>query len=482
MGRVKAKLRLILLTALATGAALLVLHTLLVLEPLPPPWISLLSPVERDLPEISRDGVLRVAMCPDDVAFFERDGRPQGLAYEIAQRIARRLGVRLEPVAAANPAAGIREVLRGRADMLAVVDAGPAPGLDPVLWTSSFETSHPVVLGREGAEIRRLEDLRGRRVAVTRYSAFEAVALRWRDKLGKQMEIDRLPVVLSTRDVVAGAARGAWPLVLMDQDRARLEATLYGPLSLSPPLDAALPVRWALRPSSPQLARVASKALDELRVVGLIADLERKYLEDPAQLGALRRPPLPPGSPATSPWDSLFQHAAELHGLDWRLLAALSFAESGYDAEGVGPGGALGLMQLMPSTARAFGADDPLDPAQNVEAGAKHLSWLFELLADVPAADRLAFTLAAYNMGIGHLEDARRLAAEKGLDPSRWADNVALVLPLLEDPAAAGRLPHGRARGAFTAHYVARVLDLYRSYAGRTPTAKSASASRFGRS
>lgn len=178
----------------------------------------------------------------------------------------------------------------------------------------------------------------------------------------------------------------------------------------------------------------------------------------------------------------MFQRAAELHGLDWRLLAALSCAESGYDPSGRGPGGAMGLMQLMPETARAFGADDPLDPEQNVEAGAKHLSWLFELLSNVPEAERLAFTLAAYNMGIGHVEDARALAVQRGLDPNRWQDNVASVLPLLEDPDLAGTLPHGLARGAFTLRYVARVLDLYRSYAGVESPTKTASRAAAGRS
>lgn len=478
----KAKLRLVTLTALASVAALLVLHTLLVLEPLPPPWITLLRPVQRDLPEISRDGVLRVAICPDDVAFFEDSGRAGGLAYDMAARVARRLGVRFEPVATANPAAGLRDVLRGRADLLAVIDAGPVAGPDPVLWTSSFEVSRPVVLGRDGGAIHRIEDLRGRRLAVARHSVFEAVALRWRDELGGQLQVDQLPVILTPREIVAGSARGIWPLVLMDQDRARLEATLYHGVSVSSPLDPPLPVRWAVRPSAPQLARLASRALDDMRVLGLLADLERRYLEDPAWLRALRHPPPLPGGPSLSPWDGVFQRAAELHGLDWRLLAALSCAESGYDPSGRGPGGAMGLMQLMPETARAFGADDPLDPEQNVEAGAKHLSWLFELLSNVPEAERLAFTLAAYNMGIGHVEDARALAVQRGLDPNRWQDNVASVLPLLEDPDLAGTLPHGLARGAFTLRYVARVLDLYRSYAGVESPTKTASRAAAGRS
>jgi membrane-bound lytic murein transglycosylase F len=137
-------------------------------------------------------------------------------------------------------------------------------------------------------------------------------------------------------------------------------------------------------------------------------------------------------------------------------------------------------MQLMPATARAFGAKDPLDPQQNVLAGARHLRWLWEMFPASADRDRLAFTLAAYNMGLGHLEDARALAAAHGLDPGRWDGHVAAVLPLKEDRRVAASLPHGFARGTLTLNYVDRVLDKYGQFApaGGQPVVRKIAASR----
>ena len=479
MSRLKAKLRLVALTVTASALTLVILHNLLVLEPLPPVWLSLLRPVNRDIADIAREGVLRVALCRDDVGYFEDSSGPHGLAYEMASRVARRLGVQIMPVVAPNSAAGLREVLRGRADLLAVIDAGPAMGPDGVTWTSPFGQSTPVVLGREAASVRSTEDLRGKKVAVIRHSALEELTRRWREHLDEQLEVERLPMTLSQRDLVAGAARGAFPLIVMDADRARLEATLYRDLTVSPPLDAPLPVRWATRPNSPQLNRLTSRVLDDMRVLGLVAELQRRYLENPGRLRDIRSVRVGRGGAGLSPWDDLFQRAAEEHGLDWRLLAAVSFAESRHDPAGVGPGGSIGLLQLMPQTAQEFGATDPFDPAQNIDAGARCLRWLYDIFAEIPREeDRLAFSLAAYNMGIAHVEDARALAASRGLDPYRWQGEVAAVLPALEDPETAARLTAGMAKGNLTQRYVERVLGLYKSYAGVEIAAQSASVQR----
>jgi membrane-bound lytic murein transglycosylase F len=475
MSRLKAKFRLAALTAIASAATLLSLHTLLVLEPLPPVWVSLLRPVDRDVADIAREGILRVALCQDDVGYFEDSSGAHGLAFEIASRVARRLGVQLVPVVTSSSAAGLRQVLRGRADLLAVIDAGPAMGPDRVAWTAAFEQSAPVVLGPQASSIRTTADLRGKKVAVIQNSALEELVRRWRSRLADQLEVDRLPTTLSQRELVAGAARGAWPLIVMEADRARLEATLHEGLTVSPPLDAPLPVRWATRPNSPQLNRLTSRVLEDMRVLGVVAELQRRYLENPARLRDIRWARAGSRGPGLSPWDDLFQRAAEHHGLDWRLLAAVSFAESRHDPAGVGPGGSVGLLQLMPQTAQEFGAQDPYDPAQNVDAGARCLRWLYDIFAEIPREeDRLSFALAAYNMGIAHVDDARALAAARGLDPDRWDGEVAAILPALEDPETAAQLTAGMAKGNLTQRYVQRVLGLYRSYTGTEIAAQSA--------
>jgi len=467
------------LTVLACGLVLGAFYALLVDEPLHPSTLVDRPAVERDLAAIAEAGVLRVAIPADDVAYAERGGREEGLAYELASRIARRLGLKLEVYTVSQPGAGLRDLARGKADLLALIDPGPTPVHDQATWTSALEHTRVVVAGRDAAGIRSLDDLRGREVVVRRDTRLEEAARGWA-AAGYPLAIRTVPQRLSDEDVAGAAAEGRYPLVVMDERRARLEQALFDDLEVSGPLGDVLPVRWATRPNAPHLAQTVSRLLDTAREAGLVAELQRQYLENPRRLRHSRHFEAWHGKGEISPWDGLLQQAAQKHGFDWRLLAALVATESGFDPASIGPGGSVGLMQLMPATARAFGADDPLDPQQNILAGARHLRWLWEMFPGLTERDRLAFTLAAYNMGLGHIEDVRALAAARGLDPDRWEGHVAAVLPLKEDRRVAAGLPHGFARGTLTLNYVDRVLDKYGQFstAGRQPAVRAMAAAR----
>lgn len=454
------------LTVLACGLVVGTSWVLFVAAPEPGSSVVRTVAIERDLPAIAEEGVLRVALPADDVAYARRGRREDGLAYDLAAQVASRLGLRLEVHVVEQAGTGLRDLARGKADLLAVIDPGPRPVHDEAAWSAPIEQSRAVLLGREAAGIRCPEDLRGREVFVRRDTFLEAAAFGWREVTGGALDIRGLPPRWTDEELAAAADGGRFPLVVMDERRARLERALYPGLELSAPLGDPLPVRWATRPNAPLLLARVSEILDRARERGVVAELQRRYLEDPRRIRHSRHFAAWQGEGVISPWDGLLQQAGTKHGLDWRFLAALVAIESGFDPASVGPGGSLGLMQLMPATARAFGADDPLDPQQNVLAGARHLRWLWNLFPEVPDPDRLAFTLAAYNMGLGHLEDVRGLALAHGLDPNRWEGNVAAVLPLKESAEIAASLPHGFARGTLTKNYVGRVLDRYRQWGG----------------
>ncbi|RMF71746.1 MAG: hypothetical protein D6738_13210 [Acidobacteria bacterium] len=462
------RIRSLLRTALlATSVSILTwgaVWAALVFVPPPDRGLVVVRATERDYAQIAEEGELRVAVVPDEINWEIYRGQPEGLVRELLSELVRGSGIELEIIPVRSEAAAARAVARGEVDLLATSGSGPRPPATEIAWTAPLDEEHPVVVGRDAGRIRRLEDLDGATVAVRRFSALEQAAMDWKRRLGGRLTIQRLPSTLTDRDLALGAARGTWPLVVLDERRARLEASVYRALQVSPPLMPALPVRWAVRPTSPVLREAVSEFIVQSRRQGLVAELERRYLENPERVRSRRRPRFRAAGDTLSPWDPLFRLAGYAHGFDWRLLAALSFAESGYDPWEVSPAGAVGLLQLMPETAATWGADDPFDPGQNVDAGARHLRWIYDLYGDVPDPDRLAFALAAYNMGIGHLADARALAAQRGLDPNRWKGHVAEVLPLLENPSIYGSLPHGMARGTVTRRYVEHVLSLYRRF------------------
>jgi membrane-bound lytic murein transglycosylase F len=153
----------------------------------------------------------------------------------------------------------------------------------------------------------------------------------------------------------------------------------------------------------------------------------------------------------------LFKAAATQHGLDWRLLAAIGYQESKWDPQAVSPTGVRGLMMLTEATARTFGIEDRTDPGQSIQGGARYLAHILDKLpASISEPDRTLFALAAYNIGYGHLLDARRLTRARGEDWNKWV-HVRPSIRQLADPAVAEHTRHGYARGGETLYFVNNV-------------------------
>jgi membrane-bound lytic murein transglycosylase F len=126
-----------------------------------------------------------------------------------------------------------------------------------------------------------------------------------------------------------------------------------------------------------------------------------------------------------SAYDDLFRRYSPTAGWDWRLLAAQCYQESGFDPEAVSSMGAQGLMQLMPATAEALGLDEErrFNPEQNISVAARYIKKVSQSFSDIKDADeRIRFTLAAYNGGVGHVQDAQTLARKAGRDHQRWQE------------------------------------------------------------
>jgi membrane-bound lytic murein transglycosylase F len=153
----------------------------------------------------------------------------------------------------------------------------------------------------------------------------------------------------------------------------------------------------------------------------------------------------------------LFEEAATLTGNDWRLLAALAYRESHWDPHATSPTGVRGIMMLTEDTADRMGVDNRLDARESIIAGARYLQLLKDQLPlHVAEPDRTWLALAAYNQGMGHLEDARVLAQRRGLNPDLWVD-VKRVMPQIGNPAVAETLKHGSGHGGEAVIFVETV-------------------------
>lgn len=166
-------------------------------------------------------------------------------------------------------------------------------------------------------------------------------------------------------------------------------------------------------------------------------------------------------------YQALFQLAAEKNNIDWTLLAAQAYQESHWRRNAVSPTGVRGIMMLTQATAKQLKVKNRSDPEASIMGGARYMANLRSRLpAEIQEPDRTWFALAAYNVGFGHLRDARRLAQRKGLNPNLWQD-LAQVLPLLAKRKYYKTLPYGYARGWEPVKYVTRIRD-YRDILERT--------------
>lgn len=158
---------------------------------------------------------------------------------------------------------------------------------------------------------------------------------------------------------------------------------------------------------------------------------------------------------------ALFERLAAEYDLDWRLLAAIAYQESHWNPEAVSPTGVRGLMMLTRDTARYVGIANRTDPDQSAKGGAKYFKLVKKKIPQrIPEPDRTWLALASYNVGFGHLEDARILTQRLGDNPDSWQD-VKKHLPLLSVQKWHSRTKHGYARGHEPVKYVQNIRNYF---------------------
>lgn len=219
-------------------------------------------------------------------------------------------------------------------------------------------------------------------------------------------------------------------------------------------------IGWYLSPNSEQLATEAHEWMASQAGQNAIAQVEAHYYAYIGEFDFVDLNTLVNRIEDRLPsYIDEFEQAEEQTGMPADLLAALSYQESHWDPLARSPTGVRGLMMLTQNTARSLGVSDRLDPEQSIDGGARYLAERYKLLPeDIPDPDRIFLALASYNVGRGHLLDARKLARELGKNPDSWTD-MREVLPLLADKRYYPQLRYGYARGYEPVHFVQRVRN-----------------------
>ena len=298
-----------------------------------------------------------------------------------------------------------------------------------------------------GKPPRRMDGLVGKAIAVAAGSAQEAALREAQQKL-PALHWKALHQQTVT-GLLAEVATGKLECTVANEEQLALARNFHPNLDAA--FDIATPSRlaWAFAPNGDEaLFAEAQKFFTLIKQDGTLRRLldrhyghnERLEPEDAVAFVTGTRTVLPH-------FRHLFEEAGTLTGIDWQLLAAIGYHESHWNPLATSPTNVRGLMMLTEDTADRMNVTDRLDPRQSILAGARYLQLLKDQLPlRIAEEERTWLALAAYNQGMGHLEDARVLAARAGLNPDTWAD-VRKMMPLLAQPEYFEQTKHGYARG-----------------------------------
>ena len=308
-----------------------------------------------------------------------------------------------------------------------------------------------------GSSPRHMDGLVGKEVAVVAGSAQEAVLLKTQQSLpGLQWDVRRRQ---TSAELLAEVAAGELECTVSNEEQLALARNFHPELVSA--FTVAVPSRlaWAFTPNSdPELLDEAQKFFQLIKQDGTLRRLLDRYYGHNERLEPIDSVTFITKTRTVLPhYRRLFEEAATLTGIDWKLLAAIGYQESHWNPLATSRTNVRGMMMLTEDTADRMNVSNRLDARQSIMAGARYLQLLKEqmpLRIDEP--DRTWLALAAYNQGYGHLEDARVLAKQTGLNPDIWAD-VKKVMPLLADPQYFDLTKYGQARGGEAVIFVETV-------------------------
>ncbi len=421
---------------------------------------------QGDLDQILQRRVLRVAMHNTMASYFLWRGELYGFEYELAKHFADERQLHLEVLVADNHHELMDLLRRGKADIAAAF-------LTPTLWreTINIAFSKPyhyaseVLVSRPDAPIESLDTINNRAIVVRRSSSYWQTL---QDLVPRGHILNIVPAGenLDTEQLIDQVGRGEIDLTVSDSHILSLELTWRDDVNAALSLTGPRPQSWAVRENNPQLLQAVNEFLTREYQSEFYQETYHRYFQAShtaprlEQQGALMQE-----SGAISPYDDLIQRYAQQYGFDWLLLAAQVYQESRFDPAATSWSGATGLMQVLPQTARSLGLLDIQNVETGLHAGVKYLAWLYQQFdPGLAEEDRMWFSLASYNAGIGHLRDARTLARRLGKNPDQWFGEVEAAMILLSRQKYARGARHGYVRGMEPVQYVLNIRQHYQTF------------------
>ena len=411
------------------------------------------------LTRILERGYINVGTIYGPTNFYTTANGFAGFEYELAKRYADSLNVELRIIPSYSLDELFIKLNTGEVDVLAASLSITDKRLKRFRFAPSYETiSQKLVFKQGNIRPRKVADLNGKLMVTSGSSYVENLEklkishpqLSWQET----SEFD-------SEELLAKVLSDEIDYTIIDSNNLAINRSYYPEVSIGFTIEEPQKLAWMVsKNSADDILSSLIEFFGEAHQNGTLSALDDKYYGHIETFNYVETRTFIKAVESTLPkYQALFQRHAQ--DIDWRLLAAISYQESHWNPTARSYTGVRGMMMLTLATAKQMGIKSRLDTEQSIRGGAKYFKRMIAMMPDrIPSPDRIWFALASYNVGFGHLNDARIITQQQGGDPDRWVE-VKKRLPLLQQKKYYKNTKHGYARGEEPVHYVDNIRRFY---------------------
>ena len=417
---------------------------------------------DNKLQAVKDAGELVVLTHNSPTTYYEVVDGFAGLEHDMVQAFAKELGVKARFILADDEQLLILKLARKEADFAAAGIADTNEIKARFRLTPSYQTVTRQLIYRSGGHPpKTVAGLEGRQIEVPAKSRY-IKQLRSLKIIYPDLQWTEVKDV-DTEYFLQQVWEGLLEHTIVDSHIFGMNKPYYPELRVALDMHVPEKLAWAFPPGEDNsLFYAASRFIKKFRRSGNLTRLINQYYGNASRSNPVNMTVFHVRIQNRLPnYQILFEEAGATYTIDWRLLAAIGYQESLWNPRAISPTGVRGIMMLTNNTSKQLGVTNRLDPSQAIDGGARYFS---EILLKLPESilepDRIWFALASYNVGYGHVEDARKITQSQNGDPNNWED-VRKRLPLLSRELWYKKTKHGYARGREPVRYVTRIRNYY---------------------
>jgi len=425
--------------------------------------------IGNSLYDIKHKKKIRVVMDYNSINYFIYKGKPMGFQYELAQTFAKHIGVSLDVVVNNNLGESFKMLEENKCNILTTSLTNTKERAERFDFSYPIGETAIVLIQRTGkkSNIGNIEELKDKTIYVKSNTVYESTLEEYNTE--KDLNINIISVKnFSTEDLIRMVSKKEIDYTVSDENIAYINAQFHNNIDISIRLSEKQNLSWGISKEQKELKQEVDKWLKTFVKSYKYRIIYNKYYNSRRAVNVYKSTYNHLNIGKISEYDDILKQKSKKINWDWKLLASLMFQESRFNPEAESWAGAYGLMQIMPETANMVRVEDYKEPINNIEAGVRYIRYIERLFKKElkDTTDLIPFVLASYNVGPGHVLDARRLARKYGKNPDRWYDNTDFFLLNKANPLyyKDNLARNGYCNGEEPYNYVEDIMERYYHY------------------